>query len=274
LSSFLITTVSLKNKSKNRRHSKSFKFLALVTVIRILKSNSKFSRQIPISFFERVKNYIRSNSILNTLLHFHQILDSQLWMLHLHLILFKHLNFSSILFANNFPFWFMCYLLLVSRSRQGIFILISTSKCLIQSTRRNLVPNKLKYLTIGSYLTDIYFLWFSFIVDSGSRKWWINQGLSKNLGALCKYSTLVYEGDVPCGQCVYKSNRDSKHSLLATTQQVTFVLFVTSFYSLLLWKGNDHNEDMGRIGTAKNRMDKNVRTFVESLLPSCLVMLV
>jgi membrane peptidoglycan carboxypeptidase len=73
---------------------------------------------------------------------------------------------------------------------------------------------------------------------------------------------------------MYKSTTDGKQGLFNTTQQVTFVLFVTSFYSLLLWKGNDHNEDMGRIVTAKNHVDKNVRTFVASLLPLCLVMLV
>jgi hypothetical protein len=274
LNSFLVTTVSLKDKSKNRRHSKSVKFLALLTVTIILKSNSKFSRPIPISFFRREKNYLRSTSIIDTLLYFHQISEPPLWMLHLHLNFFKHLNFSSILFANNFPVWFMYYSSVVSKFRQGIFVPISSNKCLIPNIRRKLEPNKLKYLTIGSYLTDICFLWFSFIVDSGSRKWWINQGLSINLGALYKYSSLAYEGDVPCGQYIYNCNTDSTHSLSKTTQQVTFVLFVTSLYFLLLWKGNDHNEDMGRIVTAKNHVDKNVRTFVASLLPLCSVMLV
>jgi hypothetical protein len=133
---------------------------------------------------------------------------------------------------------------------------------------------KFKYLAIGLYLTDICFLWFSFIVESGSRKWWNNQGLSKNLGALYKYSTLAYEGDVPCGQYMCKNKTDSKDNLFKTTQQVTFVFFVTSFCFLLLWKGNDHKEDMVRIVTAKNRVDRNVRTFVASLSPLCLVMLV
>lgn len=274
LYTFLVTKVSLKNRSKSRRHSKSVKFLTLVTLIRTLKRNSKFSRPIPISFFGRVKNYIKSTSIINTLLHFHLISEPPLWMLHLHLISFKHLDFSSVLFANNSPFWFMHYSSVFSKTRQGIFVPISTNKCLIPSSRRKLEPNKLKYLTIGSYLTDICFLWFSFIVDSGSRKWWINQGLSKNLGAFYKYSSLPYEGNVPCGQYMYNTNTDSKHSLFNTTQQVTFVLFVTSFYSLLLWKGNDRNEDMDRIVIAKNHLDKNVRTFVASLLLLCLVILV
>lgn len=274
LKSFLVTTVSLKNKSKNRRHSISVKFLAVVTVIRIPKKFSKFSRPIPISFFGKVKNYIRSTSIINILLYSHQISEPPLWMLHLHVIFFKHLNFSSILFANNFPFWFMHYSSVVSKSRQAIVLPISANKCLVLSTRRKLEPNKLKYLTIILYLTDICFLRFSFVVDSGSRKWWINQGLSKNLGALYKYTSLAHEGDVPCGQYVHNSHTDSKHTLFNTTQQVTCVLFVTSFCSLLLWKGNDHNEDMGRIVTAKNRVDKNVGTFVASLLPLCLVMLV
>lgn len=274
LNSFLVTTVSLKNKSKKRRHSKSVKFLALVTVIRILKINSKFSRPIPISFFGRVKNYLSSTSIKNSLLYFHQISGPPLWMLHLNLNYFKYLNFFSILFANNFPFWFMYCSSVVTKSKQGIVVPISSNKCLITSTRRKLESNKLNYLTIGSYLIDICFLWFSFIVDSGSRKWWINQGLTKNLGALYKYSTLANEGDVPCGQCMYNSNTDRKLCLFNTTQQVTFVLLVTSLFSLLLWKGNDHNVDMVRIVTAKNHVGKNVRTFVASLLPLCLVILV
>ena len=274
LNSFLATTVSLKTKSKNRRHSISVKYLALVTVIRILKSNSKFSRQIPISFFGRVKNNIKSTSVINTLLLFHQISETPLWMLHLHFIFFKHLSFSSVLFANNFPSWYMYYSSVVCKTRQETVVPISTNKCLIPSARRKLEPNKLQYLTIGLYRTDICFLWFSFILDSGSRKWWINQGQPKHLGALYKYSSLAYECDVSCGQYMYKSTTDGKQGLFNTTQQVTFVLFVTSFYSLLLWKGNDHNEDMGRIVTAKNHVDKNVRTFVASLLPLCLVMLV
>ena len=274
LNSLLAKTVSINNKSEHRRHSKSVKFLTLLTVIIILKSNSKFSIQIPIPFFGRVENYIRSTYIINTLLFFHQISEIPLWMLHLHLILFKHLNFSSVLFANNFTFWYMFHSSAVSKTRQGTVVPISTNKCLIPSTRRKLEPNKLKYLTIGLNRTHICFLWFSFIVDSGSRKWWVNQGLSKTLGAVYKCSSLAYEGDVPCGQYMYKCNTDSKHSLFNTSQEVTCVLFVTSFYSSLLWKENGHNEDMARIVTAKNRVDKNVRTFAASLLPSCLVMLV
>jgi hypothetical protein len=274
LNSFLVRTVSIKNKSKNRRHSKSAKFLVLVTAIRNLKSNSKFSRPNPISFSRRVKNYIKSPSIINILSNVRLISEPPLWMLHLHFFCFKHLDFTSILFANNFPFWFMYYSSVISKSRQIIFVPISSCKCLIPSRRRNLESNKLKYLTIGSHLTDICFLWFRFIVDSGSRKWWINQGLSKNLGSFYKYLSSTYEGNVPCGQYKYNTNTDSKHGLFNTTQQVTFVLFVTSFYSLLLWKGNDHNEDMDRIVTAKNHVDRNVRTFVASLLPLCLVMLV
>jgi len=164
----------------------------------------------------------------------------------------------------------MYYWSVVSKTKQETVVSISNKECLVPSARRKLEPNKFQYLTIGLYLTDICFLWFSSIVDSGSRKWWINQGLSKNLGALNKCSSLASEGDVSCGQYMYKSNTDSKHSLFNTTQQVYFVSFVTS----LLWKGNDHNEDMGRIVTAENHVDKNVRTFVASLLPFCLVMLV
>jgi len=274
LNSSLVTTVSLKNKSENRRHSKSVRSLDLVTVIKILKSNINFSRQIPILFFGTVKNYIRSTSTINTLLYFHQISEPPLWMLHLNLILPIHLNFSLIFFANKFPFWFIYYSSFVPKSRQRTVVPISSNKCLIPSTRRKVETNKLKYMTIGSYLTDTCFLWFSFIVDSGSRKWWINQGLSKNLGALYKYSSLAYEGDVPCGQYMYNNNTDSKDSLFNKTQQFTFVFFVTSFYSFLLWKGNGHKEDMVRIVTAKNHVDKNVRTFVASLLPLCLVILV
>jgi len=274
LNNFLITTVTLKNKSKNRRHSKSVKFLALVTVIRILKCNSKFSRPIPVSFFGRVKNYISSTSIINTPSHFHQISEYPLWMLHLYLNFFKYLNFSSVLFSNNFTFWFMYYSSVVSKTRQEIVVSISKIKCLIRNIRRKLEPNKLKYLTIDSYLTYICFLRFSFIVDSGSRKWWIDQGLWKSLGALYKYSSLAYVGDVPCGQYINNSNTDSKHSLFNTTQKVTIVLLVASFCSLLLWKGNDHSEDMGRIVTAKNHVEKNLGNFVASLLPLCLVMLV
>jgi hypothetical protein len=166
-----------------------------------------------------------------------------------------------------------------SKPRQGIFVPIVTNKRLIIcfaiiNSRRKLEPNKLKDLTTGLYFTDICFLWFSFVVDGGSRKWWINQGLSKNLGVLYKYSSLAYEGDVPCRQYMCSSNKDGKHSLFNTAAQVTFVLFVSSFYSFLLWKGNDQHEDMGRIVTAKNHVGKNVRTIVASLLPLCLVMLV
>jgi hypothetical protein len=161
-----------------------------------------------------------------------------------------------------------------SKYRQRIVVPISINNLLIPSIRKTLEAKKLKYLTIGLCLTDICFLWFGFIVDSGSRKWWINQGLSKNLGALYKYSSLAYEGDVLCGQYMYKTNTDSKDSLSNTTQQVTFIFFVTSFGSFLLWKGNDHKEDMVRIVTARNRVDKNVGTFVGNLLPLCLVMLV
>jgi hypothetical protein len=200
-------------------------------------------------------------------------------MLHLHLIFIKHLNFSSILFANNFPFWFMYYLPVVSKPKQGIFALIATHNRLIicfaiLNTRRKLKPNKLKYLTIGLCDTDICFLWFSFIVDGGSGKWWINQGLLKNLGALYKYSSLACEGDVPRGQYAYSSNKDRKHNLFNSAGQVTFLLFGTSFYSSLLWKGNVQHEDMGRIVTAKNLVGKSVRITVASLLPLCLAMLV
>lgn len=271
---FLATTVSLKNNTENRRHSISVKFLALVTVIRILKSTSKFSRQIPISFLVGVKNYIRYTSIINTLLLLHQISEPPLWMLHLYVIFFKNLSFSSILFVNNSPFRYMYYSSVVSKTGRETVVPISTNKCLIPSARRKLQPNNLQYLTIGLSRTDICFLWFSLIIDSGSRKWWNNQGLSKNLGPLYKHPTSAYEGDVSCGQYMYKVNKDSKHSSFNTNQQVTFVLFVTSSHLLLLWNGNDRNEDMVQIVTAKNRVDKNVRTFVASLLPLCLVMLV
>jgi hypothetical protein len=197
-----------------------------------------------------------------------------LWMLHLHLTLLRHLHFSSIFFVNNFPFWFLNYCSIVSKSKQSIFVPISTNKYLIPSTRRKLEPNKFKYLTIGLYINDICLLWLSFTVDSGSRKWWINQGLSKNLGAIYKYPCLVYEGDVPCGQYLSYTNKDRKHSLFNATRQVTFVLCVISFYHLLLWKGDVEHEDMPQIVTAKNRVGKNVRIIVASLLRLCLVTLV
>ena len=274
LNSFHVTRLKLKNKSKSKRHSKSIKFLALLIVIRILKGNTKLYTPIPILFFGRVKNYIHSTSIINILLYFRQISEPPLWMLHLHLISLKHLHFSSILFANNFLIWFMYYSSVVSKSKQGNFAPFATNKCLISTNRRKFAPNKFKYLTIGLNITDICFLWFSFIVDSGSRKWWIDQGLSKNLGALYIYSSSAYECDVRCGQYVYSVNKDRKHSLFNATKQATSVLFVTLFYPLLLWKGNVHQEDMGRIVTAKNHVVKNVRTSVAISLPLCLVMLV
>jgi hypothetical protein len=274
LNIFRVKKTSLKNKSRRRRHSKNFTVLELVTVIGIFNPNTKVSRQNPISFFGTLKNYINSKSITNTVLYFHKISGPPLWMFHLHLTPLKNLNFSSLLFTNNFQFWFLHYSSVVSNFKQFIVVPISTNKFLTPGTRRKLEPNKFPNLTIGLYITDIPFVWFSFPVDGGSRKWWNNQGQSKHLGVLYKYSCLVYEGDVPCGQYMHCCNKDRKHSLFNATKQITFILRVTAFLHLLLWKGNDHHEDMGRIVTAKNRVDKNVRIIAASLLRLCLVMLV
>ena len=282
LSNFVTTTVPLKNKTKSKTHSKCIELPSLVTVINPFTNNTKFARLIPISFFGRDKDYIRSVPFRNPLLFCHKISEPPLWMLQLHFIFIKNIYFSSILFVNNFPFWFMYFSPGVSTSRQEIFARVTTNKHLticfaILNTRRKLEPRKLKDLTIGLHLVYICVLWFSFIVDSGSRKWWINQGLSKNLGALYKHPSLACEGDVACERSTYSDNKDRKQSLFNTAKELTFVLFRYSFYRLLLlllWKGNDQAEDMGRVDTANNRVDKNVRTIVASLLPLCLVMLV
>jgi hypothetical protein len=273
LNIFRVKKASLKNNIRRRRHSKSFTVLELVTFIGIFNPNTEVSRPNQISFFGTVKNYINWKSIINTVLYFHEISGPPLWMLHLHLTLLKNLNFSSFLSANNFQFWFLHHSSVVSKFKQFIFVPISTDKFLTPSTRRKLEPNKFQYLTIGPHITDIPFLGFSFPVDGGSRQWWVNQGLSNNLGALYKYSCLVHEGDVPCRQYMHCCDKDRKHSLFNATKQVTFILRVTTFPPLLLWKGNDQHGDMGRIVTAEKRVGKNVRTIAESLLRFCLVML-
>jgi hypothetical protein len=250
--------------------------LSLLFVIRaylLITSNAKRIALILISFF-RAKDYIKTTPITNNQFFLHPISEPRLLMFNQHLAVLKYLRYSSVCFVNKFPFWCMSLEPGFSRPERETFASGATNWFLIScfatlNARKKLQQYKLSSVPASLYFIDSFcFLLFRFIVDSGSREWWTDQGCSKNLGTICKYSSSAYAGDVSCGQYMYR-----RYSFSNTTELVASILFVVSFYiSLLLWKGNDQHEDMDPVVTARNHGDRNVRITFASLLRLCLVM--
>lgn len=254
------------NKNKRQRNSDNFL---------LLTSNTKATGYILISFFRRAKHCIKPVPVTNTNLLSHRPSISPSWMLLEHLTVLKHIHFFHILFVGkfHFPFWYMSSSVGFYKHRQESFVSsVTCTRFAKFSARKKLHRHELGDLRV--YFITFCSLWSSFIVDSGSRKWWIDQGHSKNLGPVYKHLASVYEGDVSCGQCTYSNNRDRRYSFSNTAAQVQFLLFFLCFYPLLLlWKRNDRHEDTEAVVTARNHGDKNVRTTFASLLPLCSAML-
>jgi hypothetical protein len=263
------------NKTKSKRQCDSAKLLSLVVFIRaclLLASNSKGTALILISFFRRTKVYKETVPAVNTQSPVKQISERPLFMLHQHLKVLKRLHFSSVLFVNNLPFWFVCFSLDVSKIKQENFVSSATNKYLINyfatiSIRKKLEGNKVRNLWIDFF----YFcsFWLTLISDSGSTKRRIYQRCWKDLGIIHKYSSSANEGDVPCGQYKYNNIKDRRHSSYNTT----CVLFVSSLYHLLSWRGNDQHGGTGPVATAADPGCTSVNTISANLLPLCLVML-